>query len=44
MCVGVGHGGREQRVETSVFKSAEQSVIGRSNFEIKALGCILFYF
>lgn len=45
-CVRVGGQlcGREQRVETSVFKSAQQSVPGRSNFEIRALGPILFYF
>lgn len=42
--VGGGHGSREQRVETSVFKSAEGSVPGRSNFEIRASGSILFYF
>lgn len=42
--MGGGHGCREQRVETNVFKSAEQSVPGRSNFEIRALGSILFYF
>lgn len=42
VCVGGGHGGREQSIETSVFKSAEQSVIGRSNFEIKHW--VVFYF
>lgn len=41
MWVERGHGGREQRVETSVFKSAEQSVLGRGNFEIRLR--ILFY-
>ena len=41
MWVERGHGGREQRVETGVFKSAEQSVLGRGNFEIRLR--ILFY-
>jgi hypothetical protein len=42
-CVGRGHRGRE-RVETSVFKSMEQSVLGWSNFEIRALGSILLFY
>lgn len=41
--VGVGHGGGAPSVQTSVFKSAEQSVLGRGNFKIRALGSILFY-
>lgn len=41
-CVGGGQGGRGQKVETSVFKSPERSVPGRSNFEIRAP--VLFYF
>lgn len=43
-CVGGGQGGRGQKVETSMFKSPERSVPGRSNFEIRAPGSILFYF
>ena len=41
MWVERGHGSREQRVETGVFKSAEQSVLGRGSFEIRLR--ILFY-
>lgn len=42
--VGVGHAGRGRSEKTGVFKSAEQSVLGRGNFEIRASGSILFYF
>lgn len=42
--VGVGHAGRARREKTGVFKSAQQSVLGRGNFEIRASGSILFYF
>ena len=41
-----GHGGREQRVETGVFESAEQSVLGRGNFEIRLriLSYLVFFY
>lgn len=42
--VGGGHGGREHGVETGVFKSAAQSVLGRGNFEIKAPDSTLYFF
>lgn len=41
--VGMGHGGGERGVETSSFKSTEQSVLEGGNSEIRASGCILFF-
>lgn len=42
--VGVGYGGRAQSVQTSAFKSAGRSILGKGNFEIRALGSILLFF